>query len=284
MRYITLDHKDPKIKKEMLDFLLPNECENLFLVGNLNNAFKEACYIGVYDDKETLVGIAGYFALYHSLALWSENKEVICQLVQICHERFEIECLLGIEKVAKIAYKKLMALGYRPINKPTNMFMEMDIARDFSPYEKVLAEGFVRFATKEDGEALALLRRNFRAEEDHDTSEVTDKEIKRASSNAIIYVLEVNKKVVGCVVSNGLGEHAFQILQVVVHSDYRNRGFCKVLCSRMIRDMQKEGAHKAVLFTAPGNVAAKKCYFSLGFKATDIFYVAFLKKLDKFAN
>jgi predicted GNAT family acetyltransferase len=259
-------------RKELLSFLAPHETKALFLLGNLKNSY-EPSILYAAKRKGKLVAVCGYYPVFKSVSIYSEDDEASKMLAEHMLDKHHIEALVGMTSMAKPFFDVFLKHGFVSVHDPEQVFLELDL-KDFIPYDK--HDGSIRTLDEKDVEDAVFLMRAI-----HDlprSHPVTDDERRRIQENEALFCLEKDNKIVSMASSNGLAIKAFQILGVSTDPNYRRRGYAKAVCSHLIQHMKKKGAEKVVIFTGKENEAAIKCYLSLGFKVTDTYYMAFLKQ------
>ena len=266
-----VDHDSDPVRRRLIDYLTPYECQALFLIGNLVNGHAGAHFYYLARDGNRHLGLAGYFPRFRSASLFTEDpaitRTLVTHLTQ-CHP--QIDFLTAVESVGIPACDQIYTLGYVPANDPRQTFMELAIPDDFP---QVPHEEHARPIEPRDGEAAAILMRSLQAPDR--TGPVTDAELERVLLNRERVVLEIEGQVVSTATTNGVGVHAFQILGVSTSPAHRNRGYARAVCAALIRRMQAtRSARHAVLFTGLENAAAQRCYRSLGFRTTGTYYMA----------
>jgi len=266
------DLSKASVKKEIVQLLQKNEKASLFPLGNLfNNLLPTKCYCAY--ENNTLIGVCDYYGIYKSACIYTESNEVSKQFGKILAQEKELqtplETLLGMENMVHPAYEELIRSGKKPSNTPQKNFFELSLD-NIQPF--YVETGLIRPIEEKDATEAALLRRYI-----HNTTQekpVTDIEREQILRNPEKFCVEIDGKVASIAFSNGIALEAFQILGVATAPQYRGKGLAKALCTFLISHMQEKGAKTAVLFTDLDNIAATKCYQSLGFSITDTFYVA----------
>jgi len=161
----------------------------------------------------------------------------------------------------------------KSITNPQHEFFELDM-KNFKPF--FTKDGKITSIEKDDIDNAVLLLRYL----DNIPKEtpITNEERTKVLASSEKFCLKIDRKIVSIASSNGLAIKAFQILGVVTHPDYRNKGYAKAVCSYLISHMKDKGANKAIIFTGEDNIAAKKCYLDLGFQIVDKYYFAIFGK------
>jgi ribosomal protein S18 acetylase RimI-like enzyme len=258
--------------QSLVEYLAPFERQALFLLGNILNHLQPS-FLYAAQEKNEILGLCGYYPTFQSCAIFSKNAAASIQLAKTAAKRHPIAALLGMADMVKPAYELFLEMGKEPIGSPEKLFFELEIGRDFIPFPPL--EGTIRPIQEKDVDAAVLLTRYLHSEPPYEP--IREVERVQIRSSPLMFCLELDGKVVSIASTNGKAIKAFQILGVVTDPAYQRRGFAKAVCSHMIKHMQRAGAERAIIFTDPDNIAAKKCYLDLGFKITDRFYIALYK-------
>lgn len=272
-------HEDAAVARRLVGVLRPRETHALFLLGNLVNGFPES-HVYVARSGEEWVGVAGYYERPKSCSLWAEDRGVARALVrEVAGRHAGVETVLGIDPVGRYAFEAMIEMGFVSLGEPREVFMEMTIPERFGRVEH---EEKVRGVEDRDAMACARLQRFLVWP--RDDSPIREEELRRAVSNKMRLVLEVEGEVVSTATTNGLAIEAFQILGVATFPEHRGRGYARGVCAALIRRMKEKGAKRCVLFTGPENVAAQRCYAGLGFGIVGEYWMAKFRRGDRAAS
>ena len=264
-----VDHEDPAVSRRLVEMLRPRETHALFLLGNLVNGFPDS-HVYVARAGERWLGAAGFYGRPKSCSMLADDPRVIRAMVRhIVQQHPQVEMVLAIDSVGRHAYDAMIELGYAPVGTPRDVFMELIIPR---PFDRVPHEEKVRPIQDRDALPCARLQRFLTWPKDD--SPIREEELRRALSNKLRLVLEVEGDVVSTATTNGLAIEAFQILGVATFPEHRAQGYARAVCAALIRQMQAKGAKRSVLFTGPENLAAQRCYERLGFQVVGGYYMA----------
>ncbi|MGE5610189.1 MAG: GNAT family N-acetyltransferase [Bacillota bacterium] len=259
-----IDHEDADQRRALYEYLGPRETHSLFIVGNLSSRLPGS-HLYVASRGNEWVGIAGYYELPKSLIPFSTEPDVARALARHVAGIHPIEWANGVGYATWPAYEELLALGFKAMNDPRELFMELSLSQ-VEQLPMTAHEKRVRLIRPHEAEELAWLLRYLTRP--GDVSPMTEEEIAKVRLNPHRLVLEADGRIAATASTNGLGLRAFQILAVVTHPEARRRGYAKAVCSALIRQMRKQGAEHGALFTHHDNAAAKACYEGLGFRVT----------------
>jgi len=279
IKIIEQDHNNVQVRRDLIAYLQPHETQALFLLGNIQSRFGPA-FIYVAEQEGNKVGVCGYYPTFKACTLFSES-DIVSRLFakEMLKRHGEVHTILGMANMAKPAYEEFLDHGREPLEDPEQVFLELEMS-DFVPVSPV--EGIVRPIKEEDVDRVAILTRLLRPVPSIDP--VTEEERVKVKASDVIFCLEIDGKVVSVAASNGLAIQAFQILNVATDPAYQRRGYARAVCSHLIRYMQKRGAEKAVIFTGKDNMAAQKCYLSLGFQIVGHYYVGKFQDIRGFCE
>lgn len=263
-----VDIKDEKVRNNLIAYLAPHETKALFLLGNLQANFHPS-FLYVASQNKRLLGVCGFYPTFKSCSIFSEREVVSRLFAQKILKKHPISVLLGMKTIVQPAFEEFLKQGKKSINFPQTDFYELKM-ENFRPY--VSTEVKIRPVEEKDVEATIFLQRQIH----HipKDSPITEEERVKVTASAVKFCMEIEGKVVTVATSNGLAIRAFQILGVATDPAFRNRGYAKAVCSHLISYMKAKGATEAIIFTGEDNVAARKCYFDLGFQITDKYYIA----------
>lgn len=285
---VPVDPASEAHRRAAFDLLAPRAGHNLFILGNLLNPVPDTTFYAA-----TLGGRWAALAMYcapfrslipstvHGAAGGEDEVAVIRDLVLYVAARHSpVEALNGIAAVANPALDALATLGYRVTNADSQqVFMELALpSPDVLPPQT--HEARARPVAPDDLPRVAFLIRQFR--DAANTGPVTDDEVRRASLTAVRYVLEDAEggQVVSTAATNGVAAGTFQVLGVVTDPAHRGRGYAAAITARLCRDLARQGARRAVLFTNHANAVARRCYERLGFQVTGHYRVARVVQQD----
>ena len=264
-----VNHEDGAVAQRLVEMLRPRETHALFLLGNLVNGFPDS-HVYVARAGERWLGAAGFYGRPKSCSMLADDPRVIRAMVRhVVEQHPQLEMVLAIDSVGRHAYDAMIERGYVPVGTPRDVFMELTIPRSL---DRVPHEEKVR--PIEDRDALPCARLQRFLTWPKDDSPIREEELRRALSNKMRVVLEVNGEVVSTATTNGLAIEAFQILGVATFPAHRGQGYARAVCAALIRQMQDKGAKRCVLFTGPENIAAQRCYERLGFRVVGEYYMA----------
>jgi ribosomal protein S18 acetylase RimI-like enzyme len=267
-----VNHEDAAVARRLIELLRPRETHALFLLGNLLNGYPDS-HLYVARRGEERAGVAGFYERPKSCSVCAEEPEIVRALIRhVVPLHPSLEMVLAVDPIGRWGTDAMTELGFALVNEPRQVFMEMVIPDRF---ERVPHEERVRAMEERDAMACARLQRYLSAPDDH--SPVRQEELERALGNRMRLVLEVNGEVVSTATTNGLAIEAFQILGVATSAEHRGRGYAGAVCAALIRRMQGKGASRCVLFTGLGNLAARRCYERLGFRAAGHYCLAKFK-------
>lgn len=263
--------KNEKVRKDLIDYLAPNETKALFLLGNLQANFHPS-FLYVASHNKRLLGVCGFYPTFGSCSIFSENEEVSRLFAKRILQKHAISALLGMKTMIQPAFEEFLKQGKKSINFPQTDFYELKM-ENFRPYFS--KEGKIRPIEEKDAEAVVFLQRQIH----HIPKEnpITEEERARVIVSSVKFCMEMEGKIVTVAISNGLAIKAFQILGVATDPAFQKKGYAKAVCSYLISYMKDKGATQAIIFTGEDNMAAKKCYLDLGFQITDKYYVAFFE-------
>jgi ribosomal protein S18 acetylase RimI-like enzyme len=267
MEIMEINLAQEKVLSEVKNYLAPHEKEAMFILGNLQQEIFAHIYIAKIGDR--IVGVCGYYPLFHSCSIFSETTEASILLGRVVKDTYITKALVGMKKIVQPVCDDWVAAGKKLINVPEQDFYELPLD-EFVPYP--LREGSICEVDESNVCDVVMLQRILHEESLIGAPRTEEKE--RVLANPIRFGVKTEGKIVSVAISNGLAIHAFQILGVVTDPNFRGRGYARAVCSHLIMNMKEKGAKKAILFTCKNNLSAKKCYQSLGFRITDSYYVS----------
>lgn len=137
-------------------------------------------------------------------------------------------------------------------------------------------EYLINLATKQDIDKLAKLLHELFSQDIEFTPDIEKqkKGLKKIISNnniGEILVLRLDNEIIGMVsllysVSTVLGERVSTLEDMIIKSNYRNKGYGTILLNRAIKWAKEKGSHRITLLTDHNNNVAIKYYESNGFK------------------
>jgi ribosomal protein S18 acetylase RimI-like enzyme len=222
---------------------------------------------------DSWVGVAAYYGLPRSIVPYAFEPETTRALTRrIAEHHSAINYLCAVSSVAEPACDELRLMGYKLLNDPACVFMELDQRPPRQPLEEL-----ARLVTLDDYPSIVRLHRYLHRESQE--LPISEEDLQKVAMNPLCYVLEVDGEVVSTATTNGVGISAFQILGVSTHPGHRNKGYACAVCAYLIRTMWEAGARRSVLFTEKDNFVAQACYLKLGFRSTDDYWLAKLEKV-----
>jgi ribosomal protein S18 acetylase RimI-like enzyme len=266
-----IDHENAAVQKRLFDFLAPNEHYCLFITGNLKMDFPDS-HIYVAIRGNSWVGVAAYYGVPRSVVPFTHEPQVARSLIRkVAEHHPAVSFMCAISRVAEPACDELRFMGYKLLNDPWCVFMQLDKLPPPQPFEE-----FARLVTPDDHPSVArLIRYLHRQPQD---PPLTEEELRMVAMNPSCYVLTLDGAVISTASTNGMGIAAFQIIGVSTHPEHRNKGYAGAVCAFLIRAMWNNGARRCVLFTEKDNLVAQACYRKLGFHTTDDYWLAKLEK------
>jgi hypothetical protein len=267
----------PKHKRQIIDFCMKNERENLFVLGSFllyKNGFKLNRYIGNFEDcsglfeNNNLTGLAVYFPMYKSFVINAPSVSVINKLVDFAvKQNFHIECIPVFKKYAGPAIKRLKlkhGMSPKEISRQTIFILEKKFFVNFLKGNELVAKAY-------DLKELVMIDRILN---DKDINMRMSKEDKDKIDPKTTFILKRYGKISTTAKLHGMSKNYFQIGGVITLPAYRGKGYAKMVVSKLCEHYFDKGFKYGILFTADTNVAARKVYKSLGFKPTDKFIIA----------
>lgn len=267
---------EPAVRQAVVEFLRPHEIRALFLLGNLKRQHIPQ-HLYLMRNQADWLALVGYYPSARSLipfALPDTPNALTALVSHVAQQHPDCQWYLGAEALARPGLEALQAAGYKVVNDPAQVFMELAGLPPPQPLQDQ-----VRLMQPDDHERVIRLLRWLRAGVD-DGRVITDAERTELVLNPDRVVLEVDGQVVATAATNGLGIAAYQILGVATDPAHRGRGYAGATVTGLMQIMAGRGGRHTVLFTRHDNSPAIRCYQKLGFTITGDYLLAKLARAD----
>ena len=267
----------PTDQPKLETFLAPRLESSLFLASNSrqaglidNGKQLEGTYSAAWQDGE-IIGVVAHF--------WNERLiaqapipliQPLCRLAVQASQR-------GILGFLGVSNQVNEMLRFMPANSPIQFDEEeilYQLALDALKMPASLQNEtlIVRQATIHDHETLGIWRAEYNVEalnapDNHTTRQSAYIRVGEAIEKGSLWVAEADGELMACSGFNAILPEIVQVGGVYTPPAKRSRGYGRSAVAGSLRDMQQQGATKAILFTGEGNLPARRAYSALGFSA-----------------